>query len=249
MFAIMAARARQPVEEIIWMRAERGARGPRPGHSRDEIAAAAVRIADAEGVEAVSMRRVAAEIGAGATSLYRYVSSKEDLYELMIDAAIGEELPPAAPSGDWRADLRAVSCGSRAVMLRHPWMPSLVAGRSTLGPNQLRVGEFTLGVIAGLGLDIDETLVLSGTLQAFVRGHAVGELAEREAVRRSGLTLEQWIARQAPYVWEIIASGKYPTITRVIMDAAAPHDPDRDERGFALGLEQILDGFAARLGR
>jgi AcrR family transcriptional regulator len=232
----------------VWMRPERGARGPRPGHSRDEIAAAAVRIADAEGVEAVSMRRVAGEVGAGATSLYRYVSRKDDLLELMIDAAEGEDPPPAEPSGDWRADLRGFARRTRAMILRHPWMATMSGGRATLGPNQLRVMEFTYGVIAALGLDIDETLVLGGTLQAFVRGYVMGELAEREAVRRSGLGLEEWLRTQGPYVRSIVEGGRFPMFTRIVIEARAPHDPNRDERGFTEGLELLLDAFAARLG-
>src|SRR5262245_25957268 len=115
--------------DVIWARPDRAGRGPRPAHSRAAIAAAAVRIADAEGLDAVSMRRLAAELGAGATSLYRYVARKDDLLDLMVDAVVGEGPPPAAPSGDWRADLREIAYSTRALILRHPWAAMLLAGR------------------------------------------------------------------------------------------------------------------------
>jgi AcrR family transcriptional regulator len=120
----MAGRAAVP--EVIWARPERAGRGPKPAYSRADIADAAVRIADAEGLDAVSMRRVAAELGCGTMSLYNYVPRKEDLYELMVDAVSGEhEL--WEPSGDWRADMVRAAHGTRGLMRRHPWLPRLMS--------------------------------------------------------------------------------------------------------------------------
>src|SRR3954464_9024332 len=116
----MAGRAAVP--EVIWARPERTGRGPKPAFTRADIAAAAVRIADAGGLEAVSMRHVAGELGCGTMSLYNYVPRKEDLYELMADAVAGEYDLPESPSGDWRADMVALAHRSRAMMRRHPWM-------------------------------------------------------------------------------------------------------------------------------
>jgi AcrR family transcriptional regulator len=225
------------------MRPERPSRGPQPSRSRSEIAAAAVRVADADGVESVSMRRVAAEVGSGTMSLYRYVSSKDDLLDLMVDAVMGEMDLPAAPSGDWRADLGLQARRGREVSLRHPWLGELSAGRPPLGPNSLRAVEFALGAVDGLGLDIDGMARLVGILTAFVRGFVQAELAEREARRRTGLTLDQWRATRAAYVRTLIDSGRYPMLRRVVLDAADP-DPDRD---FELALGQVLDGLAATL--
>src|SRR4051812_776442 len=96
----------------IWARPERATRGPKPAYTRDEITSVAVRIADEEGVDAVSMRRVANELGAGTTSLYRYFEKKSELFELMADAVVGElPLPPL--TGDWIADLRAFAIRER----------------------------------------------------------------------------------------------------------------------------------------
>src|SRR5580700_127276 len=112
-------------QEPIWLRPERAASGRPARRSRSEIAAAAVVIADREGLDAVSMRRVAAELGTGAASLYRYVDTREDLLDLMSDA-VGAEYDLAGTTGDWLADLVAVGAQTRAIMLRHPWLAGLL---------------------------------------------------------------------------------------------------------------------------
>ncbi len=229
------------------MRPERAARGPKPAYSRAEVAAVGVRVADAEGIEAVSMRRIAAELGAGTTSLYRYVSKKDDILDLMGDAIMGEEDPPAR-TGDWRADLREIARRTRAVMLRHPWSAALSAGRPSLGPNGLRWMEASFAALGDLGLDADDLLAKVSAVATYVRGTVAGELGEREAARRSGLTIDGWMAEQSPYGKVIRDSGRYPTFTRIMEEARIPHLPDRLERLFALGLEQVLDGLAASLG-
>ena len=128
----------------IWLRPQRPARGPRPAYSRAQITELAVRVADAEGLAAASMRRIAAEIGTGAMSLYRYVPGRDDLIELMVDHVTGELDLPEVPSGNWRADLTLFAERSRAVRLRHPWVQDVRPLRYSFGPNQLRVlEEFT----------------------------------------------------------------------------------------------------------
>src|SRR5215217_2378157 len=151
---------------VIWMRPEQGARGPKPTHSRREVAIAGIRVADAEGLDAVSMRRIAAELGTGTTSLYRYVSKKEDVLELMGDEVMGE-LCGTTLSGDWRADLWTIARLQREMALRHPWLPLLSSGRSNHGPNSLWWMELSLSVFDGMRLNTDEMLANLGTLSAF----------------------------------------------------------------------------------
>src|SRR4029453_78348 len=129
---------RNAVPEVIWARPERAGRGPRPAHSRADIAVAAVRVADAEGIDAVSMRRVAGELGMGTMSLYNYVPRKEDLYELMVDAVSAEHDLSATPTGDWRADMLTLAHQTRALMYRHPWLPRLMSPVYGFSPNALR---------------------------------------------------------------------------------------------------------------
>ncbi|WP_182899426.1 TetR/AcrR family transcriptional regulator [Microbispora sp. H10830] len=228
--------------ESIWNRPARAARGPRPAHSRDDIARAAVAVADAEGLDAVSMRRVAAELGTGTTSLYRYLSSKDDLIDLMVDAVLNEHAPPQ-PTGEWRADLRELAERTRALMLRRPWFPVAAAARPGLGPGSLRWLEAWLHAVDGLGLDPDAMLAAVSTIQIFVHGSVAYEVAQRAA----GYDAKTWLAAQGAYGDAIIASGAHPTLIRIMVEAEGPHRADRNERLFASGLRQVLDGLAAAL--
>ena len=226
----------------IWMRPERPARGPQPSHSRAEIVATAIRIADAEGIDGLSMRRLAAEVGAGTMSLYRYIPRKDDLYELMVDAVAGEEPLPAEPSGDWRADLRMLAHRQLTSARRHPWQ-ALMGGRPVFGPNTLRVTEFQFAVLDGLGLTIDGMLEITFALGAFIGGVVQNELAAGEMRRRTGVDEQQWQRANIPYVRQIVDSGEFPYTSRIIMDAEIPHtDPDTV---FDRVLERFLDGLSA----
>lgn len=231
---------------VIWDRPERAARGPAPSLTREQITTAAVTLADTQGIEAVSMRALAVALGVGAASLYRYVDRKEELIDLMVDAVMGNDLQFEV-RGDWREDLRSYARGYRTMTLRHPWMAVQSTGRTSLGPNTARRFEQVLSAVDGLGLEIDEMLVMIETLNAFIRGCVLQELSEQEAVRRSGLDQEQWMQTQVPYVESLIASGRYPLLTRVFFDALAPHDPDSLKHGLDLGLERVLDGLATML--
>jgi AcrR family transcriptional regulator len=227
----------------IWLRPERGARGRRPTHSRADIAAAAIRVADVDGIEAVSLRRVASELGTGTTTLYRYIATKDELFDLMIDSAIGDREPPST-TGNWQADLRAIADAYRALVLRHPWLAMLPATRPTLGPNSLAWLDAAYATVDVLDLAADEVLAQVSTLLTFVRGHVLDELAEQETARRSGVDMPTWLAAQARYGELIIGSGKYPHLSRIMIEAQAPHAEDRYEQAFRRGLDHILTGLA-----
>jgi AcrR family transcriptional regulator len=231
---------------VVWSRPPRASRGPHPSHTRDGIAALAVELADREGIDAVSMRRIAAELGSGAASLYRYIKKKDELLDLMVDAVLAEQELPEA-SGMWRTDLWTVASRSRAMILRHPWMAALPAFRSSFGPDSLSWLEFSLKALDGQGLTIDEMLGMTHTLFAFVRGYAAGEIAERDAQKQSLLSRDEWVATRAHYTSEIMKAGEFPMFYRVVKEAKAPHDPNMAEKGFLQGLDHILDGFAVRM--
>src|SRR4051812_41941565 len=205
-------------DSVIWARPERRARGPKPAHSRADIATAGIRVADAEGLDAVTMRRVAAELGTGTTSLYRYVAKKEDIHDLMADAALGEQPPPPL-TGDWRTDLTALAHQMRAGMLRHPWLGTLSVLRPSLGPNSLRWMEFTLATVDGLGLTADEMIITTSTVTTFVLGSAVTELTERAATTSRA----QWMAAQGAYGDALTTGDRYPVLARIMVEADLPH--------------------------
>jgi AcrR family transcriptional regulator len=229
---------------VIWTRPERSGRGPTPSLRREEIAVAAVKLADEEGFEAVSMRSLAARLGVGATSLYRYVERKDELLDLMVDSVFGTDLH-YEPSGDYRADIASFAREMRAMLLAHPWLPFHGGGRPSLGPNSLARAERVFASIDGIGLDIDEMMLVVNTIDAYVRGIVIAELAEQEAIRRSGLDQDEWMMSQKPWMGSIIESGRYPLLTRIVVEAESPHDPDRVEKAFEAGLERVINGLLA----
>jgi AcrR family transcriptional regulator len=222
--------------------------GPQPAHSRAKIAEVAVEIADSDGIDAVSMRGLAAKIGSRATSLYRYVRSKDELLDLMTEAVMGETRFPKR-SGRWRTDLRAIAHHTRDTLKRHPWLIGVFGLRMTLGPNNLAAMEATLAALDGHDLDIDDMLTIASTLSTFARGFAAAEIAEQEADARSGLDHEHWMESRARYVEAIRSTGHYPQFMRVVNEAKLPHDPRLRKRRFEAALECVLDGVAARLLR
>jgi AcrR family transcriptional regulator len=204
----------------IWMRPERAAVGRPAQRSRAEITAVALDIADREGLDAVSMRRVAAELGTGAASLYRYVETREELLDLMTDAT-GAEYQPAAPSGDWLADLLALGGQGRAIYRRHHWLAALVMARPVIGPSGIALMEHVLTVLrehpAGVAAKLEAFAMLNGITAAF----ALQEQADP--------ALQQ---RNAAYLAHAMASGEHPRLAALLSQAPggppAPHDPYPD---------------------
>ncbi|WP_248965101.1 TetR/AcrR family transcriptional regulator [Sphaerisporangium perillae] len=232
---------KEPAPVLVWSKDRRTPRRQAP--SVEQIVHTAIRIADAEGLSALSMRRVAADLGSGTASLYRYVASRDDLLDLMIDTVQGEAGPPPL-SGDWRADLSEVARHVRATMLRHPWLGSELAGRPALGANSLRRYDVALTTATALTPDITLAANVVDTVLAYVFGTVARELADEQARRRSGLTEDQWRDSVAPYIRDVIASGAYPQFARLVLDA---EDTGPDQR-FDFGLACVLDGVAARVG-
>jgi AcrR family transcriptional regulator len=204
--------------EVIWMRPEHAGVGRPAQRSREQITAAAVAIADAGGLEAVSMRRVAAELGTGAASLYRYLDTREDLLDLMIDAT-GAEYVLAAPTGDWLADLVGIGQQARRIMRRHPWLPALVIGRAVLGPHGLVLIEHFLDILAAHPADIGAKLEAFGMLNAlaavFVQNELTGGSAQQE--------------RNAAYLQHVLAAGELPRLAVLLTAGPAAPPPEPPE--------------------
>jgi AcrR family transcriptional regulator len=226
------------------MRPERPAYGPKPAYSRAQITEAALRIADAEGLEAATMRRIAAEIGAGAMSLYRYVPSRDDLIELMADRLMGEIDVTGLPSGDWRADLTRYADGLRAMWLRHPWIATVHRALPSYGPNQLLLIERVMGALDA-HVSIDESLRLMAILNGYIEAAVRDEISWAEEVRRSELSESEWMARSSPRIHQLLKSGEYPIFTKIAMEARQPH-LNRDDQ-FRYGLERVIDCIDAAL--
>ena len=230
----------------IWARPAPAARKPR--FSREKIASAALAIADAAGFGAVSMRRVAAELGSGTMSLYRYIAAKDDLVALLADALMAEiVVPDGELPGDWRAALTLVAHRTRAAYLRHPWAVHALhceagAGRGTpMGPNGLRHFEQALAAVAGAPLDTRGRLDLLTLVDDYVFGHVL-RAAEAEARSRAE-TESGETAAIMQFIEDQLRSGQFPRIEALSADPAARAviDEEQLEQRFELGLQALID--------
>ncbi|MFF2779691.1 TetR/AcrR family transcriptional regulator [Streptomyces sp. NPDC058052] len=235
--------------DLLWGTGERPSRGPRPGLTLDRIVGAAVALADAEGLDAVSMRRVAGELGVGTMSLYRYVPGKTELLDLMLDRVQGESLPdgPVEPPAHWREAVEALARGHLALYRAHPWLLKVNEARSLLGPNTLRGFELCLTGLTGphgLGLSDPQTLAVIVTVQSFVAGIARMELQTAEAVKETGVSDDEFWAAQVPFLERAMESGEFPAVAGLADDTFS-----REIDQFAFGLERIMDGLEVLVSR
>lgn len=230
---------------LLWRTHERPSRGGRSGLSVDRIVSAAIEIADAESLAALSMRRVAEHLGVGTMSLYTHVPGKGELIDVMLDTVVGEVPMPDDMSDGWRAKLEAVARANWALYHRHPWMLQIATGRPPLGPNLIAKYDYELRAVEGIGLDDIEmdsvvTLVLGHTESAARRA-----LEASQAEQHTGMTDEQWWGASAPILSRVFDASRYPTAARVGAAAGeaygAAHDP---EHAFEFGLQRVLDGIA-----
>lgn len=216
---------------------------------REQIVSEAVRLLDEEGVEALSMRRLAARLDAGAPSLYWHVSNKDELLKLAVDEVFGEI---AAPDPDdpvgWRSAALLCAHGVRATMLRHPWLGAVMYSDSGLayrGPNVLRLNEGLLQLFAAAGFPGEEVLHAVQTLVAYVFGTAMSEAAWLRHLQREGVTEAERMAQLWPEAEEAAAGYDH---MRDVYAAERGKDPrlSRDMT-FGYGVDRVLDGLQARL--
>jgi AcrR family transcriptional regulator len=217
-------------ETLIWMRSGRAKVGRPAERSHEQITAAAMAIADQHGLDAVSMRRVAAALGTGAPSLYRYVATRDDLLDLMIDST-GAEYSLPAPTGDWLADLVEVGNQARTIMRRHPWLPSLVITRATLGPQGVNLLEHVLDVLAGhpaaTAAKLKAFAILMAVTATFVQHELTGDQATQQ--------------RQSAYLQYVAAAGTHPRLA-ALLATAGPQPGEHTDR-FPAVMARILTGL------
>jgi DNA-binding transcriptional regulator YhcF (GntR family) len=223
----------------------RPAQAPGQELTRDRIIHAAIAIADTEGLTALSMRRVAADLGVGAMSLYRHVPGKDQLVLLMADAVFGEAQLPEPPPPGWRAQLELIARMQWAISRRHPWIARVVSlTRPTPAPNGMAYTERALRAVDGIGLDPSTMLYVAITIAGYVQATAVNLESEVEAEQDTGVTRDEWIQAQADTVTTILASGRFPMLSSIAMRPDFHFDLDTL---FEFGLELLLDGLAVRI--
>jgi AcrR family transcriptional regulator len=233
--------------ELLWRdSAATSRRGPAQGLSIGAVVMAAIALADQEGLEAVTIRRVAERLGVATMTLYTYVPGKAELLDLMLDTAYAWMSPEDTTGRSWRERLVAVAEENRALYQAHPWVASVSTVRPPLGPGLMAKYEHELCAFEGLGLSdvqIDASLTF---LLSFVQACARGDSDTRIARQDSAIDDAQWWAANAPLLSGVFDESRYPTAARVGAAAGAAHgsaySPDH---AYKFGLERVLDGLAA----
>jgi AcrR family transcriptional regulator len=210
--------------------------------TREDVVRTAIAIADAEGSGALSMRRVATELGVATMSLYRHVPSKDELLERMVDTAFADHRFTAPPPDDWLAALRTGARRLWEIFRRHPWAPAVMSlTRPQVTPNVLAYTEWVLSAMAGAGLTPGWIFQVHLTLFSYVRGLAISLEPEAVAEQETGLTYEEFIDTRDTAFAAVLSSGAFPTFQTVM--AGADFDLDLDEQ-FEFGLRHLLTGLA-----
>ncbi len=226
----------------VWSRPPRRERSTL---TREQIVTEAIALLDAEGIEALSMRKLAARLKSGATSLYWHVANRDELIQLVIDQIYGEvEIPDPGDAADWRAAMSRFGHSVRAGVHRHPWLVSVLDNivAASMGPNLMKITESSVTLLTRAGFDLREAERVMSTVSAYTLGIAISEAAylnrTDEAQLRAELKAAMTAAEDHPIVHELYSSYSDAEVLDVhkIMDA-----------DFEYGLERLLDGIAARL--
>ncbi|WP_199487676.1 TetR/AcrR family transcriptional regulator [Actinomadura spongiicola] len=237
--------------ELLWGARDRGdrppRRGPKPRLTAEEIVRTAIALADAEGLDAPSMRRIADELGVSPMSIYTYVPGKAELIDVMVDRVFGE-LTPA--SGDtWRERLEHVARDNWALFHRHPWLLRVTLARPPLGPNTIAKYENELRAVEGVGLTDVEMDSVVALVTGFAESAARVSVNAAEAERRSGISDVEWWNAVAPALDTFVNEDDYPVATRVGTAAGMEYNSAISPgRAFEFGLARILDGIEALIG-
>ncbi|MDT0389101.1 TetR/AcrR family transcriptional regulator C-terminal domain-containing protein [Streptomyces dubilierae] len=231
----------------VWAREQR--RADQPALSRDAIVREAIAMLDADGVEALSMRKLGARLNAGATSLYRHVATKDELMELAVDEVTAEVHVPPADSPDWREAVTEAARSFRRTALRHPWLPLVLgqAGLAYLGPNYMHFSERLAALFTAAGFPEPSRAI--ETVFSYVMGMSSTEAAWLTTVARSGETEADLIARLMPAAQRAAAGHAHLAVPHAEVEEATTDPAALRDMKFAYGLDVVLDGLALRLPR
>ena len=207
---------------------------PRTPLSRERVFEAAIRLADERGIESLTMRRLAQEVGVEAMSLYHYVASKDELLNGMTDVVLSEfDLP--GPESEWKSALRRTALSAYEVLVRHPWAASLVLTSTGVSPARLRYMNSILGTLRGAGFSADMTDHAYHALESHIMGFTLWEVG-------MDLGTSEDLAGLATSFLQQLPRDELPHLAEHIEQHLKPRDPD-DEGEFAFGLTLILDGL------
>jgi AcrR family transcriptional regulator len=238
--------------ELLWGRSQPATRGPKAALDVETVVRAGIELADAEGLEALSMRHVAERLGMGTMSLYTYVPGKGELLDLMVDTVYGERLDevPSDPDGPLRDRLAAMAREQWAFFQRHPWTLAIASGRSVLGPNEADSYERALSVVADLGLPARDAVAIVDAISLFVRGAARDAAEAAGAEAATGKAEAEWWTEREPLLNEVMTPERFPTLSRLAEGGGFDVPPDTENYNvqfivddFEFGLQRLLDGI------
>ncbi|MEU6641739.1 TetR/AcrR family transcriptional regulator [Saccharomonospora sp. NPDC046836] len=227
---------------LLWRATGGARRGPKPTLTVDQVVRAAIEIADARGLSALSMRAVADRLGVGTMSLYTYVPAKAELVSLMLDALDAEGTLPHTIAGSWRERTESWAREDWALYHRHPWMLQASA-RHPLGPNTIRRFDSALRSLAATGLPVAELVATADVIDNYIRGMARRSIESRELQRRTGVSEERWWAELEPLLTQYVTADEFPAVRQAWAGGAFASDID----SFDYGLQRILDGVEGRI--
>lgn len=221
----------------VWTRQPRASKSP--GLTRDQIVRAAVELLDAEGLDALSMRKLGSRLGSGATSIYWHVANKHELLELAYDEVWGEMTVPDPTLVGWRDAISSCAHSMRAVVLRHPWSSGLIGRLPALGPNALMIGNGSLKAYEQAGFRGLELSYASSVVTAYVFGMTIPEIAWRETMDDGDLeSVRETVIKSAE---------RFPDLLEQLKVAPVHDHQAMREMAFDFGLVVVLDGLERRL--
>jgi AcrR family transcriptional regulator len=226
-------------QPTIWLRRERSGRGPAPEYSRAQLARAGVRLADADGLTSVTMRSVAASVGAGPASLYRYVATRDELVELMVDQVNGEFSYDEIGSGPWLCDLLTLAHQARDIYLRHRWLLDALGSGTPMGPNAVTFLEHALAALGEIEATGQVKLEAIGMFSGVVRLLASQEISQQ----RAGRTARESESSLAHYLMQVVAGGQHPHLAAALTARPEGGEASTPEALFDRTLSRILTGL------
>jgi len=240
---VMSASARVDPElrrrsELLWEDRTAPTRGPKPGLSADAVVQAAVEIADADGLGAVTMRAVAERVGFTTMALYRYFPSKEAIYDAIVDAGMG--LPPSSSGADWRTEVSRWAHAKRDMLCARPWLAELPFVAAPHGPNWLSWLEALARPLASTGLLGTDIGQMISIIDGYTRGASDTSISLARA-RARGITEQEWAAAVGADLGRAIGDPRFPTFADIITTPSGQNRTMRES--FDFGLQRVLDGI------
>jgi AcrR family transcriptional regulator len=236
---------------LLWGTPARGTRGPRPGTDVETVVRTAIELADAEGLDAVSVRRIAERLGIGTMSIYTYVPGKGELLDLMLDTAYRDRATePARSDAPLRQRLEQLARDQWAFHERHPWTLSIASGRAVLGPNELDAYQASLVVVVDVGVPARDAVAIVDAISMFVRGAARDAAEAADAERVTGITENDWWTERDELLTEHWSNERFAVLNQLARDGGFSVPDDTTNYNvrfivddFEFGLQRLLDGI------